>query len=372
MGMNESLKRGIGPLPSGLLSIHSDGTGVISTLANDTSTAQKVVNAINTPLYQRETFYNPSHPNHLYSRTFPDKSMVVLYNQSAKYSEISALVIAHGPKTFDRGDNELVPVEYIYDYPETVQQSYWQALFGGMKSLQKNAPIENMRFFIGENNISTYSTFDKRTSRSIGNPHAHIVGFIEEHIEPRSTKASEQVQYLAEEQEFTKRLSTQITRRVHNKLPKTLQDQLVITPQDQPPFGYSFAIPYSVDEIVTNPETFTSLMTDHHKAYTTVAQQMEKVYAPKILAAGFKQFIPQPSYRLYLEEVDGQLYAAISPEYISHAGIIEARSYSRSPLILDRNASYPKRFSDELIQCVQKDAAVYIEDILTPNESPKR
>lgn len=362
MGMNESLKGGIGPLPSGILSVHSDGTGVISTVSYDNTYAKRIVREINTHHYQQETFYSPQHPDHLYSHEFPDNSMVVLYNQSAKYSEISALVIAKGPETFSQKDNELVPVEYIYNFPKEVQQTYWQFLLGGMRSFQKSTQhIDGMRIFIGENNISTYSSADNRTSRSIGNPHAHIVGFIKDHVEQKNVKTSEIVQYLKDEQKFTRKLSTHIARRVENRLVKQRIPQLHFTPQEQPPYGYSFSIPYSIDDIITNPQAFSELMIAHHEAYTAISQQMEKVFAPKVFTAGYKQFIPQPSYRLYLEEMDKQLYAAISPEYLSHAGIIEAASYS---LILDRDPSNPKRIPDNIIRSVQQNAVRYISNTL--------
>jgi hypothetical protein len=385
------------PLPAGVLKMHSEGTVVNPT----TTTAEAAASArrLNTPTFISNTFFGLDAERTLSSLYFPDTSQVVLYNQTGKYSDLSVMALAIGPNTLDTTHStsegtKNIETENVYMYPMDVQEEYWLKIMRTMKNFKDYDKFYlksegDTRIITGENCIATVTSDDFRTSRSIAVPHTHIMAFRNDSIEPHDNKP-EVVPWLAEEQELTKLFAPTIVKRIQPALrdipvliqdadPKTYPDRTIsetleLTPRDEAPFGYSFDLPMGIDSLKMWPigtRVMASVMEAHHKAYTKVAKDIEQRLSKRLLEKGYAQFIPQPSYRLYMELVERDtdehtnyklggdiVRVTVSPEFLSHAGIIEAASDAREGgLLLNRAPSNPQRIPVEVLEEAQQYAA---------------
>jgi hypothetical protein len=89
----------------------------------------------------------------------------------------------------------------------------------------------------------------------------------------------------------------------------------------------------------------TQMLAEHHAAYTEISQAWFSSLKPQRQA----KLIPQPSYRLYLTLENGKVIATISPEVISHAGVMEAAGVT-----LIRKQETPPRISETEKQALRQ------------------
>lgn len=343
-------------LTPGTLHVKSKGTDLALT-TNPLSEVHAVVKGTNTPEELVDRFYRPDHPDTVARREFDQGGNLRLHRPTGPYADLDIMVVAHAPHSLEITSDGLVAVENIYRYPQEIQEAYWQYMLGTMLGFINKAP-SNTRVIMGENCIATYSTDKLHTSRSVANPHAHVLGIDPGHIVPFENGTTIPTKWLAEEQELIQSHGDTLTEKVHTRLPKDLKRKLHLKPRGDAPYGYSFQIQGNIQTMIENPKAFSRLMREHHRALAPVLRAFEGEHKENLLRQGYEQVIPQPSYRLYLESEDGKMFVTVSPEILSHAGILEAAG-----VLLDRHPSHPRRISPQTIQEIEEEASTIVDSV---------
>lgn len=313
--------------------------------------AAAIANRQNTADYLKQTFFTPN-PSILSMHELENGGQTTLMIPSGPYAEGAVMVIAKGPHSLDR---EGIQTETIYDYPDDVQNSYWMTIYSSLQAcneLAKEKGRDGLHVVASENCIATRTNAVHRTSRSIALPHSQIFTLDEQHITPFD-EDEEEINHLVFEQQalqqerWLKGYTQLVQGLVVNKMRHGLEG---LRCETKAPFGYSFIASYdgAIEEI-------TQVMNAHHQAYTEAAElwvpQLKPSFQEKIS-------IPQPSYRLYMSSEDGNFQVTVSPEFLSHAGVLEAAGVE-----LKRGPQYPRRISEE--QMAQDRA--YIRDAVVTN-----
>ncbi len=325
-------------LPRGRIELHSDKPA-INTSATPAEAA-KVSDGYNTATFLKEVFFEDN-PTIIHRTDLPSGGAVTTMNPSGPYSEGAVMVIAAGPHTFDQ---EHTKTETIYDYPIDTQQAYWASIIDALDifnqhTLEEEQDPEKYVIFATENCMVTRTTEKIRTSRSIALPHSQVMRLNTEHIIPFADPKTAIIPHLAFEQAAlkNKKRLTGIADRVqglafdHHSQP--LQDVKI---HSREPFGYSFAATKAGDvvEVAKN-------MRIHHESYTRAADEL----ISGLKSSNQKKIIPQPSYRLYMAYDNGIFRAATSPEFLSHAGVMEAAGVT-----ISRDVNHPRRLAVEKVQ----------------------
>lgn len=303
----------------GILRIHCEKPA-INTNASPTEAA-RVADTYNSSEFLKRTFFGTT-PDILQRFATPSSGEVTTMKPSGPYTEGAVMVIAHGPDSFNQ---EYVGTEQIYDYPADVQHAYWGSILTALKKIQAKNPRQQA--IAVENCISQRTSADKRTSRSVGLPHSQTLLLNPKHITPESWN----IPHLTREQKLLNRSGSMyrfmsgVQHAAH-----TMDSPLQLEHRQQAPFGYEF----TASEQGSIVET-TLNMAVHHEAY----RQASTAAIAQLSERNQKNIIPQPSYRMYMYiENDGSIRTIISPEVLSHAGVLEAMGIQ-----LQRSVDTPRR-----------------------------
>jgi hypothetical protein len=209
--------------------------------------------------------------------------------------------------------------QFVYDYPEAVQQQYWQMILSGLAAYskcQEHSPlyVENV----------TLTSNDHRTSRTLNPVHGQFVA-LDESLLGATTG---EIDHLIWESQITAAL----IQRVRSPIEKILDEMpslaaFGITAQFfSTPAGYGFSFPLEEKSVA---EQMQLVMAEHWQAYATYCQRERDTVARRAQhrvdePTKPKTTIPGPSYRQYVWVGDGCVQVVISPEYCSHAGVLEA------------------------------------------------
>lgn len=200
-----------------------------------------------------------------------------------------------------------------------------------------------------ENCISTISTEEHRTSRSIALPHAQVFITDTEKLQP----IPEDMQGFRENLQLEQALwqKPRIINRFLGKLQTEVQEELgrpLKEPEMQTfqPFGYSFS-PSQSNDI----KEITEVMQAHHAAYTKAMGQYEGDFQ-RIQEKYGRAVIPQPSYRLYSYLENGIFTVTVSPEVFSHSGVLEAAGIL--PIRSIENPPFPEEEREQVLSAVRE------------------
>jgi hypothetical protein len=322
----------MGFIKEGELRIYAE-KGAVNTNVTKEDAAQRVA-SYNTPHFLKKTFFE-GEQNILDKKILDSGSQISIVTPSAPYSEDSIMVIACGPHSFD---TQPIPTQTIYDLPEDVQNEYWETIFNGIKAFKdlSSQDSNNYSIFATENCISTVTSINHRTSRSIVLPHSQIVRLIESDIEPTSSS----ITHLEHERKIiqNKHLLNSVDN-IYNNLSffdKLLVDNKFI-PHNNPPFGYEFTFDRNASSM-----DITRFMKAHHEGFKSESQNLVN----SLRDQNKNRIIPQPSYRLYMYlNSEGAPSVIVSPQFISHAGVIEAAG-----VMFDRGPHNLRRLQDQEIK----------------------
>lgn len=275
-------------------------------------------------------------PDTQYISRLSDGSLVSIVSPNSPYSEGAVMIIAATKGSLVRKD---MRTDFIYDYPDDVQNEYWKLILASMIATDKIIPKKERKkntVIAVENCISTISTLDHRTSRTMVLPHAQIIKLDAHRIEPGSMK----IDSLEHEQTIFSRFDL-LHKFVDGVNQKMLQQKNTknISAYVQKPFGYFINTSISINEAIKHTDQIKNIMRNHHQAYARMAQEA----IDSLTIRNKKRIIPQPSYRLLLYfDKNSELCIGISPEFLSHVGPLEAAG-----IILERNPSFTRYYNDK-------------------------
>jgi hypothetical protein len=322
--------------PKGSLQVHAS-FGAINTNVGVEQAAQQVHN-LNSTSFLFNTFFGDNE-SILATNQLQSGSRITLMSPSGPYSEDSVMVIAAGPDSFER---EIATTQTIYDFPEDVQVAYFSYINEGLKiHLEKNNGRGDVRAVATENCIASVSNQEHRTSRSIALPHTQIFSINYAQITPSNPT----IDHLKKEQRIlsNKKLASSFINGINIRLKEELAycDLPRLATQAGLPTGYSL----NLGE-VTSPEKIQRVMKAHHYAFKKETVMRAGEFLPTLKPENQKRIKPFPSYRMYMTYNDqNELVSIISPQYISHAGVIEAAGVA-----LDRSPLHPNVYSEEEIR----------------------
>lgn len=318
-------------LETGVLQLHSSAPAVNT--QDSVKKAAAIADAQNSRSYLEAAFFN-GHARTIHHEQLSTGGQLSLIIPTGPYADISFLVAAAGPETFDK---EIVDTETIYDYPPELQAAYWKMIITSLKTLRDLRGSHNDQVFAVENCIVTRTSDDKRTSRSIGVPHSQILLLNTEAIVPQAWEipALSKEQRILKSPVFLSLLRTELDK-VKTDLSRSVRESLA--QQYHAPFGYTFLLdqPTDFDRVAEELNT-------HHQAYMQAAETA----VARLKPSNRDRLIPQPSYRVYLSLDADKLKVTISPEFISHAGVMEAAGIK-----LERSPEHPPRVTDTEIRAI--------------------
>lgn len=323
----------------------------------------------NTVGHIRHEFFNPNNGKGNVLSVTKDESTRSNSSRvrlTAAYTELASAEFAANGHVFRESENpdpekrereqaaidaEQVPTHMVYDLPFATQVSYWSEVLESLDiyhaTLEDFEDPTKVTIFAGENAIKE-RTGTIRTSRSIAIPHAHTVPLEHSTIVnlPDGDPTMAHVNY---EQRILEKVGQKLADRVFENLPDEAKDKLLETMKgDDPnlklrkrlvkPFGYQMQLPSDIS--ITD---FAAFMEDHHHAYVETTDEIIDRLSSKNQA----RIIPQPSYRMYVFKEDqgkGDISVIISPEFISHGGLIEAAG-----LKLNRSVDNKPKHDPELV-----------------------
>lgn len=304
--------------------MHADVAGINTNV--DTRSAAEKIRALNHPENLERIFFGDG-ANVLYTTQVDSGSRISIVVPSAPYSDESLMVVAAGPASFG---SETVETETVYDYPDDAQFAYWGFILDTLRALKDLPELEGGSTVIAtENCMATVSNEEHRTSRSIALPHSQIFRVDHSKIQPgRST-----IDHLTQEQRILSsgqavgRFTEHLDSFLREHLPESLNPRL--SPRTHEPFGYQLLLGVNKET-----EDVADVLFAHHFAYSRAIEGMLK----KLNERSKRKIKPQPSYRLYLTySDDDELTAIVSPQIVSHAGVVEAAGID-----LDRSPTHPK------------------------------
>jgi hypothetical protein len=283
-----------------------------------------------------------NNPEAILRKKLPSGTDIVLLHPTGPYTDRALMLAMYNPdiKTTHNA-------QWTYDYPFKEQVEYWRFVVSGLYAqkeiLKQEGRDKEVKSQYVEN--ATHVSNGKfRTSSTISFQHGH---FIE--IDPKElVPTTHTIPHLREEREVLERgfLMKRFLRRLSNSFEMNSEvkspDFIV---QEKLPLGYGFKI--SSDNSDHNISKLTFIMNKHHKAYENLTQ--EYLDSAHVVSARFsdttlnfrerlKTVIPPPSYRLYMTLNISQIDVEISPEFISHAGVMQGEGID-----LDRNEDHEIR-----------------------------
>lgn len=321
----------------GFLRVH--GIHNINREMSNSEAAARLLQA-NSPLRLRSIVDGPDTQ---YKSEVSNGNFVSIVTPNSPYSEGAVMIMAATKESFEK---EGLSTNFIYDYPDDVQNEYWKLILASMvatdKTIKAGERNENIVLAV-ENCISTISTLDHRTSRTLMLPHTQIFKLDSRRIEPGSMriKSLEHEQAILSRFNLLGRFVNDINQEFLNKI-----SAKNISCKIQEPFGYIINTNIPFDQAMGNFGFIKELMQTHHQSYAKLAQKI----ISSLNIKNKNRIIPQPSYRIVIYfDKNGKLCIGISPEFLSHVGPLEALG-----IILERDPSYPKWLNDEELSSYRK------------------
>ncbi len=315
--------------PEGILTVRSEKPSVLTSATPQE--ASKITEKSNTPEFLKNAFFSLDDPFVLSVQELQNEGAVSVVIPTGPYSETDLLVVAAGPTTFSQEKSQ---TESIYDYPESVQTTYWKTILTVLDSLEMQKKPGQIAVMT-ENAISEVSHSDKRTSRTIMLPHAHVFLFSPEEVQ--SSPLPQEWTHLHTEQ---RALNMWLQSPKFSAFETELTEALKVLPasvsaKTDLPKGYE--IRFSDD---ATPEEVALAMNINQRIYHKTADKMIR----DLKVHTVQKLIPQASYRLYLHhDTEANQYVfTVSPEFISHAGVLEAAG-----VVLERKLNAPEKASPE-------------------------
>lgn len=321
-------------LESGILKLHSSTVSVNPSA--DAKSAHEIVAAQNTAAYLRESFFTET-PNHIAHTELPSGGKVAVLFPTGPYADISILVIAAGPESLSR---DLDQTEFIYDYPEDVQLEYWRSTLTILNQLKQSSDPAKEIVLAVENSVAQRTNQAQRTSRSISLPHTQVLLLQPDQVEKTDWRFThlEREQRVLRFSAITKLIQQKLSEVTDQKLSSVLHS---VVQQQKAPYGYSFSLP-----LTFNAADVSHIMKLHHQAYTAAANEALSTLKDEHQS----EIIAQPSYRVYISRESDFLQVIISPEFLSHAGVMEAAG-----ILLDRSSAHPQRVSPEKFAALRQE-----------------
>ena len=314
--------------PQGTVRVHSEHQ--INTHQGREEIAEKT-RTLNDSRFLNSKFFNSDSPQVLTTIEAPrEQGLVSVIDPLGQYYPDSVMIMAATPHMME---DETVGTYHVYDMPVEMQRLYWAIV------------RETLRFNPGaryvENAAITYSNEQYRTPRTIGLPHGQIGQIGAELVQP--TRDGESLDTPESQREIEALRNDPRAKQALVDINKILKKSLLsgrgfgrgfrVYPRndmDTLPLGYSLAIPGNP----TDPN-FTFIMETNHRAYEEVMKDLFEEISPDESSGA----VPQPSYRLYVEEIDPVNHQGtiitLSPMIFWHGGVNEAGG-----MLMDRAPHY--------------------------------
>lgn len=321
-------------LPRGELKLYAS-FGALNTAEPKEKVAEATAR-MNTPEFLEDTFFNENNPHVLSIKTLSSGGKVTVMQPSGPYSEDAVMVIARGPHSYIDGE---VPTQNTYDFPFDTQVEYVRTIMDGLQALRGICETEGSKddysIFATENCMDRISDSEYRLSRSIALPHSQIIRVHHDTITP----TNQTIDHLEHEKRLLKNIkrNEEFTHALVPHLKKRGGSSVAsIAPREKIPFGYDI----SFNPDVTAGEVARVLL-EHHGA----AGLLSNKWKSGLREANQAKTKPMPSYRAYYHYTDeGSFVVSISPEIVSHAGVLEAAG-----IMLSRGAEHPRLFDDHKV-----------------------
>ena len=262
-----------------------------------------------------------------------DGGVTSTYKPSGPYADISILIISAPHHSLQRKE---AVTEQIYDYSFDLQENHWKRVLSTMVATANHPLIINSdsQIYATENCIESISNQNQRNSRTISLPHAQVFALDQSVIKPDNTNFN----HLTRERKWTQRYIADFLDQLKTHLPS-----IELSARVSNPTGYEFSFNENAYGLLANISFVAQTLRDHHIAFAKVAKMWKK-QIDKLDKPYFQNLIQAPSYRLYLYDGDKGLEVTISPEFISHAGVLEAAG-----LHLHRASFHPKRYPNDRV-----------------------
>ena len=368
----------------GLVKTHIAEENKHTAIENSVSVEQALqqVVVLNTHHHLRNEFFNPEYNSNILVRNILPQGGTSTVRPDAPYTDPTLMIVAADSELINgeislqpstEEDKELVPTRTIYDFDEGVQELYWRDILQTLQSFEdvvdEKGNTSRYTIFAAENCIRDRSNEEMRTSRSIAIPHTHIIILDDAEVNELHD-VSPHIKNVISEQQFLKYIGSSLADRVYENLPDNAKNNLVNTMEVAEgdasddinlklrkrmamPFGYTMQLPQGLSD-----KEFAEFMREHHEAYSKTAEEMLGI----LNDGDKKQFIPQPSYRLYIHrEKSGDVSLIVSPELFSAGGAIEALG-----LKLERDEKYPLHYEESMV----KDLHQRVEEANKTDDTP--
>lgn len=313
-------------LPQGSLPMHGEGF-------NGVTPPEKVAQntaVVNQPHELEKRFLGDKNPLTLLRAPMQDGSEIRLHIATGPYTPYHYMMFVKGADFERKPKDKPMEAELLTDHSHETQRAYWELLHKGLEGYRELLGPD-YRVFSGGNWLRKYSNFDERNARTVGLHHDHVMAvhraFFQEYID----NGLNGIQGFTEERAITNKLLPSVLPRVQRMLGDA--SILRLQPRVELPYGYSFQIPGETDI-----DTFTTLMRDHHEAYSIIAQTV--AYRHGLRGA---KLLTQPSYNLYLElDEKGDRHVSISPSFLGPVGVMESAGVQSK-----RDLSFPHKVNPE-------------------------
>ena len=345
-------------LPPGVLRVHSPHT--INTFSSKEEVAKKTRD-LNQGDKLDWAFFDPANKDILAMSTVGETT-VSIFDPNGPYHPDSVMIIAKTPKMLIGNP---IGTYHVYELPFDGQQEYWRIV------------RETLRFNPGsyycENASSQFSNEEHRTPRTIGLPHGQIgkvdptkIEAFPEGVDLNTPEFLEEVATLKSHP-----LAREALLSIHSSLkelyPKndsSLSWRMYGRASELAlPVGYSLLLKGPIDD-----KSFAHFMNANFYAYS---RAVFKLFATiKLPQEELDRFMPQPSFRLFVEKVDSKmdkgLFITVAPHVYSHAGVNEVAG-----LFLDRDPKYNPLVAPQDREKYLQEYTAYIKKVLAIATGPR-
>lgn len=236
----------------------------------------------------------------------------------------------------------------IHNQNSVAKTLYWSAVLKTLEHAAEEAVESGDLVVFVENTCSQVTNNKNRVPRSIGLVHGHITRFPRQ-LQEQDYSPLVKHNFLVQEVAAWKRIEESFLAKLNKHCRKS--NVVFAKRKSTLPPGYMANISDDSRVTLKTAQKVSRTLTDHHAAYRSSIGAVSDVFNG--------QFKPQPSYRTYLEIVDGRVKLSISPILVSHAGSITAAGIFTNRI---KDETYPinrrrrkdsefvKRVGDEMIR----------------------
>lgn len=321
-------------LPQGSLPMHGEGFNGVTPKE---VVAQRTA-VFNLPGELEQRFLGADNPRTLLTAPIKDGSEVRLHVATGPYTPYHYMMLVKGRDFEEKPKDVPIGAELLTDHSHDTQVAYWDLLHKGLEGYRELLGPE-FRVFSGGNWMRNYSNDKERNARTIGLHHDHVMAVHENYFREYIDNGLGDIEGFTQEKALTNRLLPHVLPRVQTMLGESAST-LRLTPRTELPYGYSFQIPAETDI-----DTFASIMSQHHDAYSTVAGTLAYRFGKR-----GAELLDQPSYNLYLElDEKGDRHVSISPSFAGPVGVMESAGVQSK-----RDLSYGHHVEPEEAAVTQK------------------